>query len=372
MLDRRQRPSELVRLKNSPVQKVLRILDQLFAAAPQPRARTMSARACGELLGRHVLNLVGACGELNLSGFHSAAVTLFRPLEDALDCLAAVTLVAGAADRWLMDDLKPSDAAKLWVGRVSVKPITGETFGDYRRRLRSTFNPLAHCTPVLAEWDAFLDEERTGSTSPPVRINHERYIIVSNAQRVDAFLVAHCWELLAVVESAYATYIDMHPDVSSDLQATKKEYRRLLEEHFQLKLLESIQPPEIEHQSARPTVADESCSLHERWDGTWFCGDKGPTKGVLTLRERGPALIANLTTQGRAGDSIHTITEEFSGVRAGDRLFLDGVSAAITPMADDVVFMLDSFELALTAEGTELKGRHSCRIGDGEAVFRRV
>lgn len=328
MLDRRQRPSELVRLKNSPVQKVLRILDQLFAAAPQPRARTMSARACGELLGRHVLNLVGACGELNLSGFHSAAVTLFRPLEDALDCLAAVTLVAGAADRWLMDDLKPSDAAKLWVGRVSVKPITGETFGDYRRRLRSTFNPLAHCTPVLAEWDAFLDEERTGSTSPPVRINHERYIIFSNAQRVDAFLVAHCWELLAVVESAYATYIDMHPDVSSDLQATKKEYRRLLEEHFQLKLLESIQPPEIEHQSARPTVAD--------------------------------------------GDSIHTITEEFSGVRAGDRLFLDGVSAAITPMADDVVFMLDSFELALTAEGTELKGRHSCRIGDGEAVFRRV
>lgn len=328
MLDRRQRPSELVRLKNSPVQKVLRILDQLFAAAPQPRARTMSARACGELLGRHVLNLVGACGELNLSGFHSAAVTLFRPLEDALDCLAAVTLVAGAADRWLMDDLKPSDAAKLWVGRVSVKPITGETFGDYRRRLRSTFNPLAHCTPVLAEWDAFLDEERTGSTSPPVRINHERYIIVSNAQRVDAFLVAHCWELLAVVESAYATYIDMHPDVSSDLQATKKEYRRLLEEHFQLKLLESIQPPEIEHQSARPTVAD--------------------------------------------GDSIHTITEEFSGVRAGDRLFLDGASAAITPMADDVVFMLDSFELALTAEGTKLKGRHSCRIGDGEAVFRRV
>jgi hypothetical protein len=66
------------------------------------------------------------------------------------------------------------------------------------------------------------------------------------------------------------------------------------------------------------------------------------------------------------------VTEEFSGVRAGDRLLLDRVSAAITPVAGDVVFMLDSFELALMAEGTELKGRHSCRLGDGDALFKRV
>jgi len=372
MLNRRQPPSEIVRLANSPVQRVLRLLEQLFAAAPQPRVPTRSARACGELLGTYVLNLASACGELNLSGLHSAAVTFFRPLEDALDCLAAVTLVAGAADRWLVDDLKPSDAAKLWVGRASIKPITGETFGEYRRRLRSTFNPLAHCAPVVAHWDAFLDSERTDSTFCQLRINHERYVIVSNAHRVDAFLVAHCWEILAVVESAYANYFETHPDVNADLRATKEDYCRLLEEHFRLQLLESVQPPEIEHRLARPTRADQASSLYEHWNGTWFCGDKGPTRGILTLRERGPALTATLTTQGRAGDSVHSVTEEFSGVRAGDRVLLDGTSAEITPVANDVVFMLDSFELAIMAEGTEMKGRHSCRLGDGEAVFRRV
>ncbi len=145
-MKRRQPPGEVVRLANSPVQKALRVLERLFAAAPQPRVPTGTAtRACGELLGRHVLNLVGACGELNLSGSHSAAVTLFRPLEDALDCLAAVTLVAGAADRWLADDLKPSEAAKLWVGRASIKPTTGETLGS----TDEGFAPLLTRSPTV-------------------------------------------------------------------------------------------------------------------------------------------------------------------------------------------------------------------------------
>ncbi len=82
--------------------------------------------------------------------------------------------------------------------------------------------------------------------------------------------------------------------------------------------------------------------------------------------------MATLATKGRARDSVHSVTEELSGVRAGDRLLLDGVSAEITPAADDADFMLDSFDVAISGEGTELKGRHSCRLGQGEAVFRRA
>ena len=69
---------------------------------------------------------------------------------------------------------------------------------------------------------------------------------------------------------------------------------------------------------------------------------------------------------------LQSVTEEFSGVRAGDRLLLDGISVKITPVADDVIFSLDSFELEIMAGGTELKNRHSCRVGAGEALFRQV
>lgn len=115
--------------------------------------------------------------------------------------------------------------------------------GEYRRRLRSTFNPLAHCAPLVAHWDVFRDSERADARSGRLRVNHERHVIASNAHRVDAYLVAHCWEILAVVESAYSDYFETHPDVKADLQSTKVGYGRLLEEHFRLRLLESVQPP---------------------------------------------------------------------------------------------------------------------------------
>lgn len=47
--------------------------------------------------------------------YHSVALMLFRPSEDALDLLAAVMIVAGAAERWQSGDLKAGNAASLSV-----------------------------------------------------------------------------------------------------------------------------------------------------------------------------------------------------------------------------------------------------------------
>ena len=80
-------------------------------------------------------------------------------------------------------------------------------------------------------------------------------------------------------------------------------------------------------------------------------------RGILRLTQRGPALVGTLNTEEHSGASFYRITEELSGVRAGDRLLLDGVSAQLTPEKKDVRYQLDSFDLVITNDETELKGR---------------
>ena len=75
--------------------------------------RTAASKSSGLLVGNHLFLLIDGCGLLNGSGLHWAAVTLLRPLEDALDCFAAVTMVKDAAERWSQRNLKPSDAARV-------------------------------------------------------------------------------------------------------------------------------------------------------------------------------------------------------------------------------------------------------------------
>jgi hypothetical protein len=172
------------------------------------------------------------------------------------------------------------------------------------------------------------------------------------------------------VESAYSDYFETHAEIKADLDSNNVEYGALLEEHFRLGLLKSTQPLELEQLEVSSAQSKEWIPSNERWEGTWLCGDQVPMKGLLKLRRSGPALVGTLDTQGHAGTSEHHIVENLSGVRVGDRLLLDGVSAQVTPVADDVEYNLDSFDLLISQDETELNGRHSCARGHGEAVFR--
>ena len=53
-------------------------------------------------------------GMINAAGYHSAAVTLMRSIEDALDCLFAVVQSDINANKWLNGELKASQAARTW------------------------------------------------------------------------------------------------------------------------------------------------------------------------------------------------------------------------------------------------------------------
>jgi len=175
-------PNSAPRVPDSPVQRAIKILNGFFSSKPQPVAPTEQARSCGEIIARHLLNLMAGCGMLNLSGLHSAAVVLFRPLEDAHDCLGAVTLIAGAAERWQDGLLSPAEAAKFWHARLERRdPRTGVALPDYRKNLRSLFNNLAHCSPVVTYWDVFREPHPSEPSLFRFSINHKQLIIESHA-----------------------------------------------------------------------------------------------------------------------------------------------------------------------------------------------
>ena len=117
----------------------LDVLQELISVAPMPRAGSSDSQRAAELVGRHLIWLVLAAADANERGRHSAALALFRSMEDALDCFAAVSLVPGAAERWLQGDLRASDAAKLWEPE-EVRLATGEVTKGYRKTLRGFFN----------------------------------------------------------------------------------------------------------------------------------------------------------------------------------------------------------------------------------------
>lgn len=366
-------PNDAPRIIDSPAQDAIGILDTLFSHCPQPRVRTQSAKYCGELLGRHLLNLLQSCGELNLSGRHSVAVTLFRPLEDSLDCLAAVTTLAGAAERWQSGKLKPSDAAKLWVERLNFKPITNETFSEYRRRLRSTFNPFSHCHPLVPDWDVFSEKHPDKDDLFRMRVNHENQVIISNAYRIDAFLAAHLWEVLAVIEYAYRDYFETQQEISDRLDLVKSEFHKLLSEHHKRGLLDTVYPPEVEALSANLEQKPKMRRIHKHWQGSWSCSSADEKQyGQLKLNQRDWGLVGTLTIKVLAGTITYKIAEQLSGTIEENRVILDGVSSKMTPAKGKIRYQLDTFELDLSEDGNELRGTHSCSLGSGEASFKRA
>jgi len=216
------------------------VADDPHAALPGDRPR-MTAH----VVATHLLHLLHGAGVLNFHGHHSAAIALFRQLEDALDCLLAVALVPGAADRWWEGEIKPSDAAKL-VQQSKSEPlrIAGEelTWGEYRRRLRRDFNPFSHCSRPLTQYNLALVPE---GDAYEIRCNLPGTIIDTNAHQIDAFLVAHTLETLPAFMECFPAYFDAHSELADEAGAALKEMQELMERHMAHRCHEVWPPAEL-------------------------------------------------------------------------------------------------------------------------------
>jgi hypothetical protein len=235
----------------SPVQQALEVLRTIIASTPIPEVSSREAYFVAPFLALHTLFLIEGAGQLNGMGYHSAAVSLFRSIEDALDCFTAVSLVPGAAERWLRDELKASDAAKLWVAAeeesFQYAHGTGVSRSEYRRRLRSQFNKYAHCSIGQTEWNLYIEYESGERKRFRLQLNLEPMVIEKNARSIDAHLMASVYELIELVEKAFSEYLDENEQVHTRLQALKLEIFAILQHYIEDGSLNVSRAPEIRH-----------------------------------------------------------------------------------------------------------------------------
>lgn len=234
---------------SSPFPQALGLVEAFFGEEPEPVIATPSSKACGLLAGHHLCQLIGACGLLNVNGLHSSAVVLLRPLDDALDCFAAVTLVPGAAERWTSRDLKPSNAAKLWTAVAGdLFTSNGLSLPEYRRALREQFAHYMHCSYDLCLWDLFLEplgeDPDTGRITGAYELNRQGKVINRNAHALDAHLTAHFLEFMTILRRAYVTEFDRRPELQAELDRLKKELVAIMERHAEHGCQNVLAPPE--------------------------------------------------------------------------------------------------------------------------------
>jgi hypothetical protein len=230
-----QKPYSGVVGASSPVQHVIGLLCKLVDDEPAPRVA--GGRSSALLLATHVVLLLRAAGQLNAAGFHSPAAALFRPIEDALDCFAAVSLVDGCAEAWENGHLKASEAAKKWTENpedqrnVSFLNANLSTIAEYRKALRLQYNDFAHCHPRLANWNVYGLSLEPGRWT--LRLNTAPNRIARNAHAIDAHLTASILELLDHVERAYASYFRHDPAFASEFADAQARTEAILLEHSQ-------------------------------------------------------------------------------------------------------------------------------------------
>lgn len=229
----------------------LDIVRKILSRGPQPEAQTEEARFCAQAVGLHLIMLIMTTSDANLSGRHSCALALFRAMEDALDCFAAVSLIPEAAERWAEGKLKASQAAKRWEHKIAdVKLPNGEKAVDYRKRLRAFFNNFAHCAPCLTEWNLYPDfdaEEAIRAKSKlraELKFNHEQRVLQQNAMRIGQYLLAHTLEFVDVVEMGYEQFLAQNVQLTRQLTSAKEDIKNLFLKEVGPVYLENI-PPEL-------------------------------------------------------------------------------------------------------------------------------
>jgi hypothetical protein len=251
----------------------LDVVTRIISQGPEPKVRTETAGRCAEAIGLHLTMLIMVASDANLRGRHSCAVALFRGMEDALDCFAAVSLMADAAEKWARGDLRASDAARLWEDEHGdfTLPI-GEKAIDYRKGLREYFNNFAHCSFHLTDWNVYPELDPTDEVKLALRpdqehtlavrfrVNHEQKMLQQNAIRIGAYLAAHTVEFISVVEMAYERFLTQNPDMKRQLSRSKHDLENVLKKGLGAVYLED-RPPELEQLVLRDPAHPELVQL---------------------------------------------------------------------------------------------------------------
>ena len=231
-------PGQLAIGETSPVQQVIRLLYDFFAIQPQPDLNEESAKRTGLLAANHLLCLTDACGLLNGSGMHSAAVVMLRSLEDTLDIFCAVTTVPKAAESWEKGNLKASDAARLWIQhRGNPATSAGQSLSDYRKGLRDAFNKYSHASYEICLWNLYFRPKPMQNGEEPLigtlEINSPRYVINSNGHAIDAHLTAHLLEFFEAIKDSYATDLATFANAKclSELEAEIHDIMKMHDSH---------------------------------------------------------------------------------------------------------------------------------------------
>lgn len=227
MNKRLSRPFDNIIGESSPARKAIRLLQKIVADKPYTILHDDSSRSASVLILLHILDLMEAAGLTNLRGYHSASVALFRPMEDALDCFAAVALIPNSADKWSQNKLKASDAAIL-IAQSNIINYDNVEFGNYRKTCRERFNKYSHCSSDLANWNLYL--KSIGNHRCTVELNDSPMVITSNAYTIDFYLIAHLSELIEIVQMAYKEYFENNSTLKDKLISLKGQINGILEE----------------------------------------------------------------------------------------------------------------------------------------------
>lgn len=201
--------------EKSPVQQALKLFRSLAHEKPMPNANTIESKSVSALILTHLLGLCDSAGMVNCRGHHSAAITLFRPIEDATDCFAAVASDTDAARKWLEGNLKSSEAAKIWIDAINLSD--GSSLGEYRRTIRHAFNNYSHCTPNQAHWNVYL--ESIGEKKCTMELNTKPSVINLNAYYIDQYLCIHLYELIDVILIVFSDYLYENNSLREQMEA---------------------------------------------------------------------------------------------------------------------------------------------------------
>jgi hypothetical protein len=234
----------------SPVQRGISWLVDFFADVPETDIGTVRSKHNGALIGNHLIHLLHACGLVNGMGYHSAAVSLLRSMEDALDCFAAVVLVRDAAEKWENDSLKASDAAKKWTEADTGIEAKGPlSLGEYRKYIRRDLNKYSHCTRELCNWNLYFNPKtknsQTGSISGILELNTTPDIIDSNGHAIDAYETAHLLEIIYIVRLGYKKALQRNNQTQEMLNDIEKEIIEIMEKHNEHGCQDVRIPPEL-------------------------------------------------------------------------------------------------------------------------------
>lgn len=233
-------------------------LTRIVRKNPTPQVDTEVAQFSAHAIANHLIFLIFTASDANIAGRHSVAVSLFRNMEDALDCFGAVTLIPGAAEKWARGKLKASQAARLYESKLgTIKLSTGETATDYRKNLRSYFNEYAHCTPYLTDWDLYplfdqrdikrlFKDELKEDIKSELRINPGDRLLSQNAYRIGDFLVAHTLEFSHLTEMGYENFLKSHKKLKKELRETTNKLEDTMKKRITAVYLE-MPPPEIKN-----------------------------------------------------------------------------------------------------------------------------